>query len=138
MIRTKVLSILARDWLESPLHPMDCTDLVMAFVREGSWLHVADMYSRDTSSPLRDSWLDGEESLSAAYGYQDGERTVVMFRRRVPGELVIRIPKSHGKIQKLSQPIIHSVQALYLSSLPKENPKRSLRIMAMEVGVQFA
>lgn len=72
------------DW---PLHPMDCADIVMASVREQSTeLHIADMYSRDRSSPLQDAWLDGEESLSSAYGLARDGRMVVMFRRMVPGQ----------------------------------------------------
>jgi hypothetical protein len=43
------------------------------------------MYSRDRSSPLKDTLLDGEESLSAAYGWRSGNRSVLMFRRLVPG-----------------------------------------------------
>ncbi|KAL3114920.1 hypothetical protein niasHT_011356 [Heterodera trifolii] len=76
----------AKSALSLPLHPMDCTDVIMASVLEGTdLLHIADMYSRDRSSPLRDAWLDGEDSLSAAYGLAtDDGRTVVMFRRMVP------------------------------------------------------
>lgn len=44
--------------------------MIMGSIREGNLLHIEDLYSRDMSSPLRDSLLDGEESLSAAYGLQ--------------------------------------------------------------------
>ena len=58
--------------------------MVMGSIRDGN-LHIEDLYARDMSSPLRDSILDGEESLSAAYGIQIGNRTLLMFRRLIPG-----------------------------------------------------
>ncbi|KAH7729451.1 DOMON domain-containing protein [Aphelenchoides avenae] len=69
--------------LEAPLHPMDCTDIVMASVINGSYLHVEDMYTRDRSTPLRDEVVDGEQSLTAAYGVQRDGRTIVAFRRGI-------------------------------------------------------
>uniref|UniRef100_A0A1I8BN16 EGF-like domain-containing protein n=2 Tax=Meloidogyne hapla TaxID=6305 RepID=A0A1I8BN16_MELHA len=74
---------LSREWLEQPLNPMECADMIMGSIREGNLLHIEDLYSRDMSSPLRDSLLDGEESLSAAYGLQTGNRTLLMFRRLI-------------------------------------------------------
>jgi len=61
--------------------------MIMGSIREGNLLHIEDLYSRDMSSPLRDSLLDGEESLSAAYGLQTGNRTLLMFRRLISGFL---------------------------------------------------
>jgi hypothetical protein len=85
-------SLSAKEWLESPLHPMDCVDLVMGSVIDGTFLHIADMYSRDKSSPLKDGWFDGEESLSAAYGFKSNtNRTILMFRRLVPGKIAQNI-----------------------------------------------
>lgn len=59
---------------------MDCTDMVMASVvvdgdardddAKRSYLHIEDMYTRDRSTPLTDAWLDGEQSLTAAFGAQ--------------------------------------------------------------------
>lgn len=66
---------------------MECVDMIMGSIREGNLLHIEDLYSRDMSSPLRDSLLDGEESLSAAYGLQTGNRTLLMFRRLISGFL---------------------------------------------------
>ena len=94
---------------------MDCVDLVMGSVVDGTFLHIADMYSRDKSSPLKDGWLDGEESLSAAYGFKSGtNRTILMFRRLVPGKITKMIFNIFLWPQKLSQPIIHLGQDLFL------------------------
>ncbi|VDN86223.1 unnamed protein product, partial [Brugia pahangi] len=68
--------------LLAPLHPMDCTDIVIGSVRDGR-SRINDMYTRDRSTPLYDIWLDGEESFSAAYGIERDGRTIVMFRRRI-------------------------------------------------------
>uniref|UniRef100_A0A914ID37 EGF-like domain-containing protein n=1 Tax=Globodera rostochiensis TaxID=31243 RepID=A0A914ID37_GLORO len=89
----------AKAALDSPLHPMDCSDVIMASVLEGTdLLHIADMYSRDRSSPLRDAWLDGEDSLSAAYGLASDGRMVVMFRRMVPEIEPTDHPLGPGKL----------------------------------------
>uniref|UniRef100_A0A1I7YK48 EGF-like domain-containing protein n=1 Tax=Steinernema glaseri TaxID=37863 RepID=A0A1I7YK48_9BILA len=68
--------------IEAPLHPMDCTDIIVGSVRDGR-SRINDMYTRDRSTPLIDSWFDGEDSLSAAYGIEQDGRTVVMFRRKI-------------------------------------------------------
>uniref|UniRef100_A0A0K0EFU5 EGF-like domain-containing protein n=1 Tax=Strongyloides stercoralis TaxID=6248 RepID=A0A0K0EFU5_STRER len=70
--------------LESPLHPMDCNDIIFATIYE-DYLRISDMYSRDRSTPLLDNILDGEDSLSAAYGTEIKElnRTIIMFRRNI-------------------------------------------------------
>ncbi|KAI6175877.1 DOMON domain-containing protein [Aphelenchoides bicaudatus] len=69
--------------LDSSLHPMDCSDIVMASVVDNSFLHIEDMYTRDRSTPLADELLDGEQSITAAYGIQKDGRTIVMFRRGI-------------------------------------------------------
>ncbi|EJW72570.1 hypothetical protein WUBG_16525 [Wuchereria bancrofti] len=76
---------LLRAALLAPLHPMDCTDIVIGSVRDGR-SRINDMYTRDRSTPLYDIWLDGEESFSAAYGIERDGRTIVMFRRRIAGK----------------------------------------------------
>uniref|UniRef100_A0A0M3HYW6 EGF-like domain-containing protein n=1 Tax=Ascaris lumbricoides TaxID=6252 RepID=A0A0M3HYW6_ASCLU len=68
--------------LQAPLHPMDCTDIVTGAVVEGR-SRINDMYTRDRSTPLVDTLLDGEESFSAAYGIEQDGRTIIMFRRRI-------------------------------------------------------
>uniref|UniRef100_A0AC35TQZ5 EGF-like domain-containing protein n=1 Tax=Rhabditophanes sp. KR3021 TaxID=114890 RepID=A0AC35TQZ5_9BILA len=70
--------------LETPLHPMDCSDIMFGAVRDGL-TRIADMYTRDRSTPMPDSFFDGEYSFSAAYGIEvaDLNRTVIMFRRNV-------------------------------------------------------
>lgn len=57
----------------------------MASVIDNEFLHIEDMYTRDRSTPINDLLLDGEQSLTAAYGVQRNGRTVVMFRRGIRG-----------------------------------------------------
>ncbi|OZC05923.1 hypothetical protein X798_07102, partial [Onchocerca flexuosa] len=42
--------------LLAPLHPMDCTDIVIGSVRDGR-SRITDMYTRDRSTPLYDIWF---------------------------------------------------------------------------------
>ncbi|CAD5226256.1 unnamed protein product [Bursaphelenchus xylophilus] len=73
----------AKSALDASLHGMDCTDIIMASVVHGDFLHIEDMYTRDRSTPISDNILDGEQSLTTAYGIQRNERTIVMFRRGI-------------------------------------------------------
>ncbi|CAD5219518.1 unnamed protein product [Bursaphelenchus okinawaensis] len=73
----------AQSALDSPLHGMDCTDIMMASVADGDLIHIEDMYTRDRSTPISDNLLDGEQSLTTAYGKQKDGRTIVMFRRGI-------------------------------------------------------
>ncbi|CAG9539280.1 unnamed protein product [Cercopithifilaria johnstoni] len=83
--------------LLAPLHPMDCTDIVIGSVRDGR-SRINDMYTRDRSTPLHDIWLDGEESFSAAYGIERDGQTIVMFRRRIAEIEPSDHPLGPGKI----------------------------------------
>ncbi|VDK17311.1 unnamed protein product [Anisakis simplex] len=85
--------------LQAPLHPMDCTDVIIGSVVDGR-SRINDMYTRDRSTPIIDTLLDGEESFSAAYGIEQDGRTIIMFRRSIaeiepsdhplgPGELFV-------------------------------------------------
>ncbi|EYB84476.1 hypothetical protein Y032_0315g2258 [Ancylostoma ceylanicum] len=68
--------------LRAPLHAMDCVDVLIGAIRDGR-TRVQDSYSRDRSTPLEDSWYDGEMSLVASAGREIDGRTVVMFRRPI-------------------------------------------------------
>uniref|UniRef100_A0A914YMR3 DOMON domain-containing protein n=1 Tax=Panagrolaimus superbus TaxID=310955 RepID=A0A914YMR3_9BILA len=68
--------------LQAPLHAMDCTDIIVASVIDGR-SRIQDMYTRDRSTPLPDTFFEGENSLTAAFGIERDGRTVVMFRRNV-------------------------------------------------------
>ena len=41
------------------------------------------MYTRDRSTPLLDTYFEGEFSLTAAFGVERDGRTIVMFRRNI-------------------------------------------------------
>lgn len=68
--------------LQAPLHAMDCTDMIVASVIDGR-SRIQDMYTRDRSTPLPDTFFEGENSLTAGFGIERDGRTVVMFRRNV-------------------------------------------------------
>ena len=61
---------------------MDCTDIISATVVDGR-SNIQDMYTRDRSTPLRDTYFEGEFSLTAAFGVERDGRTIVMFRRNI-------------------------------------------------------
>ncbi|XP_038068000.1 uncharacterized protein LOC119737611 [Patiria miniata] len=64
------------------LHPMDCMDIVIGMV-DGGLSRVGDYYTRDRSTPRRDSFYGGMESLTAAGGKEYNDRTIVKFRRKL-------------------------------------------------------
>ena len=85
---------------------MDCTDIIIASVIDGR-SRVQDMYTRDRSTPLLDSFLEGENSLTAAFGVERDGRTVVMFRRNIreiePSDHPLGPGKIHGIYAKSSE-----------------------------------
>uniref|UniRef100_A0A0N5CAU7 EGF-like domain-containing protein n=1 Tax=Strongyloides papillosus TaxID=174720 RepID=A0A0N5CAU7_STREA len=89
----------SKNVIESSLHPMDCNDIIFASVHE-DYLRIGDMYSRDRSTPLLDTILEGEDSLSAAYGAEikDINRTVIMFRRNIREIEPTDMPLGPGKM----------------------------------------
>ncbi len=64
---------------------MDCQDIVIASVREGSLSNVGDYYTRDRSTPQRDEFYGGDSDLTAAIGWEEDGTTTVMFRRPLKG-----------------------------------------------------
>uniref|UniRef100_A0A914Z9V0 DOMON domain-containing protein n=1 Tax=Panagrolaimus superbus TaxID=310955 RepID=A0A914Z9V0_9BILA len=83
--------------LQAPLHPMDCTDVMVASVINGR-SRIQDMYTRDRSTPLPDTLIDGKYSFNAAYGIERDGRTVVMFRRNIQKYEQSDHPLGPGKI----------------------------------------
>uniref|UniRef100_A0A8R1HRB0 EGF-like domain-containing protein n=1 Tax=Caenorhabditis japonica TaxID=281687 RepID=A0A8R1HRB0_CAEJA len=113
--------------LKSSLHPMDCVDVIMTSVRKGR-LFISDFYSRDRSTPLEDYWYDGEMSLSAAYGTQVDDRTIVMFRRELrefeptdhplgPNEILVVWSKGDGQMGTAFQGSDRGVEKLRLAEV---------------------
>ena len=62
------------------LHPMDCTDIVIAVAR-GNQYRVIDFYTRDRSTPREDSFYGGEESITGAIAKEEGGMTYVIWRK---------------------------------------------------------
>ncbi|XP_072039260.1 uncharacterized protein [Amphiura filiformis] len=63
-------------------HAMDCTDIVIGKVMN-SFSHVADYYTRDRSTPRLDTFWGGMGDLTAAAGTQFGEKTRLVFRKKL-------------------------------------------------------
>ena len=61
-------------------HEMDCTDIVIG-VAAGEVGRVVDSYTRDRSTPLPDLRYGGQSDLTAALAYEEGNRTVMVFRK---------------------------------------------------------
>lgn len=68
---------------------MDCTDMVIGAARGmRSW--VGDYYTRGRSTPQRDGFYGGSESLTAAGGFEKDGYTYILFRRKLKGTSRIR------------------------------------------------
>lgn len=65
-------------------HAMDCQDMVIAKVK-GDLSNVGDYYTRDRSTPRRDSFYGGSDDLTAAIGWEEDGVTTVIFRKPVVG-----------------------------------------------------
>ena len=63
-----------------PLHPMDCTDIVIGTAR-GQQFRVFDYYTRDRSTPRRDSFYGGRDDITAAVGKEEDGVTYIKWRK---------------------------------------------------------
>ena len=61
-------------------HDMDCTDIVIG-AASGERGRVVDSYTRDRSTPLPDQLYGGHSHLTAALVYEEGDTTVMVFRK---------------------------------------------------------
>ena len=62
------------------LHPMDCTDIVIAVAR-GNQYRVIDFYTRDRSTPRKDEFYGGRDSITAAIAREENGVTLVKWRK---------------------------------------------------------
>ena len=69
------------------LHPMDCTDIVIGSERNG-FTRIGDYYTRDRSTPVHDEYFGGSSDLTAGAVFQDGDETVMVFRKKMLCELI--------------------------------------------------
>jgi hypothetical protein len=70
-------------------HPMDCTDIIIGAAR-GTRSRVGDYYTRGRSSPERDEFYGGMESLTAAGGFEKDGYTYIIIRRKLKGKILER------------------------------------------------
>jgi len=61
---------------------MDCTDIVVGMAR-GNTHRIGDFYTRDRSTPQRDSFWDGKDDLTAATGWEEDGETILMFKKKL-------------------------------------------------------
>ncbi|TRY75553.1 hypothetical protein TCAL_06383 [Tigriopus californicus] len=66
-------------------HAMDCTDMVIGMAR-GSASRVFDYYTRDRSTPRRDTFWGGSDDLTAALGFERDGETTILFRKKLSPE----------------------------------------------------
>ena len=59
---------------------MDCTDMVVGMAR-GSTHRIGDFYTRDRSTPQKDSFWDGGDDLTSATGWEEDGITTLVFRK---------------------------------------------------------
>ena len=63
---------------------MDYTDIVIGFAY-GDLSYVADYYTRDRSTPRRDEFYGGVDSLTGAVGWEVDGTTTIIFRKKLEG-----------------------------------------------------
>ena len=68
------------------LHPMDCTDIVIGFARNG-FGQVQDSYTRDRSTPKDDYFYGGMDNLIGSIVFEDDGVTTMRFKRALAGNL---------------------------------------------------
>lgn len=61
---------------------MDCTDIIIGMAR-GTSYRIGDYYTRDRSTPRKDEFWGGRDSLTAALGYERNGVTTILFRRKL-------------------------------------------------------
>ena len=62
------------------LHPMDCTDIVIGVAR-GNQFRVIDYYTRDRSTPRKDDFYGGVDSITGAVAKEENGFTYVKWRK---------------------------------------------------------
>ena len=67
-----------------PIHPMDCTDIVIAMARGGQ-NRIYDYYTRDRATPQMDSFYGGQDSLTAAVAKEENGITTIRWRKPIVG-----------------------------------------------------
>ena len=63
---------------------MDCTDMVIGMAN-GDSSRIWDYYTRDRSTPKRDTYWGGSNDLTAAAGWERDGETIIMFRKSLKG-----------------------------------------------------
>ena len=67
---------------------MDCTDIVIAVAR-GNQYRVIDFYTRDRSTPRKDEFYGGQDSITAAIAKEENGVTLVKWRKPLMAGIVL-------------------------------------------------
>ena len=59
---------------------MDCTDIVIGVAR-GNQYRVIDFYTRDRSTPRKDEFYNGRDSITGAIAKEENGITLVKWRK---------------------------------------------------------
>ena len=70
---------LPNSFFRGEFHAMDCTDMVIGMAN-GDSSRIWDYYTRDRSTPRRDTYWGGSNDLTAAAGWERDGETIIMFR----------------------------------------------------------
>ncbi len=95
---------------------MDCTDIVVGSAI-GDMSRIGDFYTVSRATPRQDSFYGGEDSLTAAVGWEENGVTTLMFRKPLKGETLTVLDgdelavKSFSNCQPPTAPIIQSPMA---------------------------
>ena len=66
---------------------MDCTDMVIGMVRSTNLARIYDAYTRDRTTPHRDEWYGGQQSLTGAVGMETSDGwTHLKWRKPLQGK----------------------------------------------------
>lgn len=73
-------------------HAMDCTDIIMGSA-VAHYYRIEDYYTRDRSTPKVDRYWGGDDSLTAALGWEVDGVTTILFRRKLDGKNFLSFPR---------------------------------------------
>ena len=79
----------------APLHPMDCTDIVIGTARGGRF-RVFDYYTRDRSTPQMDGFYSGTQDIVGSVGREENGITEIKFWKKLTSSKFIASLKCYS------------------------------------------
>ena len=103
----------------APLHPMDCTDIVIGTARGGRF-RVFDYYTRDRSTPQMDSFYSGTQDIVGSVGREENGITEIKFWKKLTSSKFIASLKNvivFTTFSALFHYVIHVLHALFVKCM---------------------